>query len=223
MPAMFWVFTLWHWTLVLYSKRKSMVTVTSAFDDWQNYFLQLPRAAVAVISLCSLCTDASPLCRQLCSSTGFMHGILVVIKVLWPVGWVHCNSRYPSFILKIWQTLTNMDLHKSATSDFGFAGKKDRNFITIATHLISAFSQIYRALLISMAHWSASSSSGLIISQPATCITRGTGFFLATWHNIWIFSCRHRQKGRILRLSKHCKPDKRELTRRFLIWTSSII
>ena len=100
-------------------------------------------------------------------------GILVVIKVLWPMGWVHCNSRYPSFILKIWQTLTNMDLHKSATSDFGFAKKtKDRNFITIATHLLGACSQIYRALLILMAHWSVSSLSGLIISQPATCITR---------------------------------------------------
>ena len=47
-----------------------------------------------------------------------------------------------------------MDLHKSATSDFGFAKKKkkDRNFITIATHLLGACSQIYRALLILMAH-----------------------------------------------------------------------
>ena len=46
-----------------------------------------------------------------------------------------------------------MDLNKSATSDFGFAKKKkDRNFITIATHLLGACSQIYRALLILMAH-----------------------------------------------------------------------
>ena len=45
-----------------------------------------------------------------------------------------------------------MDLHKSATSDFGFAKKKDRNFITIATHLLGACFQIYRALLILMAH-----------------------------------------------------------------------
>ena len=28
----------------------------------------------------------------------------------------------------------------------------------------------------------------------ATCITRGTGFLLATWHNIWIFSRWHRQE-----------------------------
>ena len=46
-----------------------------------------------------------------------------------------------------------MDLHKSATSDFGFAKKKkDRHFITIATHLLGACSQIHRALLILMAH-----------------------------------------------------------------------
>ena len=147
-----------------------------------------------------------------------MHGILVVIKVLRPMGWVHCNSRYPSFILKIW--VADIDQHGFAQIRYLWfrvcEKKKDRHFITIATHLLGACSQIHRALLILMAHWSVSSLSGLIISQPATCISRGTGLFLATWHNIWIFSCRHRQKERILRLSKHCKPGKTKLTHRFM-------
>ena len=46
-----------------------------------------------------------------------------------------------------------MDLHKCATSDFGLRKRKrDSNFITITAHVFSACPQIYRALLILMAH-----------------------------------------------------------------------
>ena len=41
---------------------------------------------------------------------------------------------------------------KCATSDFGFVKKKINNFITITAHFLGAGSQIYRALLILMAH-----------------------------------------------------------------------
>ena len=57
-----------------------------------------------------------------------------------------------------------------------------------------------------------------IIFQPAMCSTRGTSFFLATWHNTLqsnilntdnihnrIFSSLHRKNGRILRFSMHRK------------------
>ena len=51
-----------------------------------------PGAAVAVITLCTegrgVCTQA----RQPCSSTGLMHGILVVIKVLRPYEFIVINN-----------------------------------------------------------------------------------------------------------------------------------
>ena len=48
------------------------------------------------------------------------------------------------------RNMKRIDLYKCATSDFGFAEKK--KIITITAHFLGAGSQIYRALLILMAH-----------------------------------------------------------------------
>ena len=41
--------------------------------------------------------------------------------------------NYPLFILKIWQTMTNVDLHKS-TSDFEFAKEKKTVILSPSQH-----------------------------------------------------------------------------------------
>ena len=129
----------------------------------------------------------------------------------------HCNSRYPSFILKIWQTLTNIDLHKSATSDFGFAKKKRPQFYhhrnTLVRRLFPNLPCLVHfdgSLKCVFFVWADNFSASYVYHQRNRLILGDLTQHLK-------FSCRHRQKGRILRLSKHCKPGKTELTHRFLI------